>query len=81
MPRLVRLSATGPIKIEPGHEKPVFVCACGLSQNFPICDGSHKGCRAAETDDKALYVYDEARKSVVEVRPDTPPPASPPEPQ
>ncbi|MFN7019827.1 MAG: CDGSH iron-sulfur domain-containing protein [Phycisphaerales bacterium] len=69
MPRYVRFSATGPVKIEPGHEKPVFVCACGLSQKFPLCDGSHKGCPINEPDPAATYIYDEQRKSVVEVRP------------
>ena len=68
MPRLVRFTKTGPIKIEPS-DKPVWVCACGLSQNFPICDGSHKGCAAKEPDATALYVYDEERKSVIETRP------------
>jgi len=34
MARLVKLTATGPVKIEPS-DKPVFVCACGLSKKFP----------------------------------------------
>lgn len=70
MPRLVRLSATGPIKIEANQPKPVWVCACGLSQTFPICDGSHKKCPTTETDPAAVYVYDEARQSIVESRPE-----------
>lgn len=75
MPRLIRLEATGPIKIDPasfprdeqGNLKPIFICACGLSQNLPFCDGTHKACRAAEQPGK-LYVYDDARKVVVEER-------------
>ena len=41
MARLVRLTGTGPQKIEP-TDKPVFVCTCGLSKKFPLCDGTHK---------------------------------------
>lgn len=71
MPRLVRLTATSPRKIEPS-EKAVFVCACGLSQNFPICDGSHKACRETEPDASVLYIYDADRKLIVDRRPDDP---------
>ncbi|MSQ90679.1 MAG: CDGSH iron-sulfur domain-containing protein [Phycisphaerales bacterium] len=55
MARLVKFDGLKPIKIEP-QEKPIFVCACGLSQKFPICDGHHKGC-AAE-DPTRTYQYD-----------------------
>ena len=68
MPRLIRLEAAGPIEVPP-QEKSVWVCACGLSQNLPHCDGSHKVCRKNEEDGK-LYVYDQDRKQVVEVRED-----------
>ncbi len=54
MPRIVTHSGTGPIRIET-QGKPVFVCACGLSAKFPICDGSHKAC-AGEEEGKT-YVY------------------------
>lgn len=67
MPRLVRHDAMGPVKIEP-QDKAIFVCACGLSQNFPFCDGAHKGCKAELPD--RLYVYDEERRQVREVRDD-----------
>lgn len=68
MARLVRHELTGPIRIDP-QEKPVFVCGCGLTQNFPMCDGSHKACKSEQ--DGTLYVYDAERTSVVEERPDS----------
>lgn len=76
MPRLVRFTHTGPIKIEPS-EKPIFVCACGLSQRFPICDGSHKACKTTEPDAAKLYIYDADRRTILETRDE---PAGPTEP-
>jgi CDGSH-type Zn-finger protein len=76
MPRLVRRDALGPIKIDPktlDPEKPIWICACGLSQTFPFCDKSHKVCRETEQPG-VLYVYDRDNKTVVEERPDAPPP-------
>ncbi|MFG0275245.1 MAG: CDGSH iron-sulfur domain-containing protein [Phycisphaerales bacterium] len=67
MPRLVRHDATGPIRIDP-QDKPVFICGCGLTQNFPFCDGAHKACKSEEAG--VLYVYDSERKRIVEERPD-----------
>lgn len=75
MARLIRHEAQGPIKLEPanfprdeqGNLKPIWICACGLSQTMPICDGSHKPCRAVEKEGK-LYVYDTERKRIVEER-------------
>ena len=65
MPRLVQFDANGPIEIPP-QDKSVWVCGCGLSQNFPHCDGSHKKCERAEPDGQKVYVYDEKRKRVIE---------------
>lgn len=72
MPRLVRFDAVKPIKLEP-QDKPVFICACGLSANFPFCDGKHKPC--ADEDPGMLYTYDpetNEAQPVNNVRPDQP---------
>jgi len=77
MARLIRIEATGPVKIDPsagprdehGNLKPLFICACGLSRTLPMCDGSHKQARASEQPGK-LYVYDDDRCTIREVRDD-----------
>lgn len=65
MPRLIPHDATGPIRVEP-QDRPIFICACGLSQKWPFCDGRHNLC-AAEAEGK-VYVYARDRNTVVEVR-------------
>ena len=66
MPRIVKLDATGPIKVEPS-DKPIFVCACGLSRKFPFCDGTHKTCRDEEAG--KIYRYDPETGGRTEVKP------------
>lgn len=71
MARLVRHTATGPYRIEPQDfpkDKPIFICACGLSQNLPYCDGTHKGCRAEI--EGTLYEYEPDGKTVRTTRPE-----------
>ncbi|MGA0173607.1 MAG: CDGSH iron-sulfur domain-containing protein [Phycisphaerales bacterium] len=67
MARLIRTEATGPIRIDP-QDKPVFICACGLSANFPFCDGTHKVCKSEEAG--TLYRYDPETKQVMKTEPD-----------
>ena len=67
MPRMIRHDLTGPVKIEP-QDKPAFVCGCGLTKSFPLCDGSHKAC--TNEDDSKLYTYDKARKNIVDEQAD-----------
>jgi len=69
MPRLVRHDADGPVRIDP-QDKPIFICACGLSQNLPYCDGSHKTAR--QEGPEQLCVYDRQRRTVIETREDLP---------
>lgn len=71
MPRLVRLTQATPVKLEP-RDKPYFVCACGLSRTFPLCDGSHKKLPATEPDPGTLYVYDKDRVNITEHRREDP---------
>lgn len=66
MARIVKLEQTGPVKIEPGHDKPVWVCACGLSRTFPLCDGSHKLTAKVEQPGK-VYHYDPATLAIIRV--------------
>jgi CDGSH-type Zn-finger protein len=68
MARLIRHEATGPQEIKPS-EKSAWVCMCGLSQKYPLCDGSHKIARSTEQAGKC-YLYDKARKNVVQIQDD-----------
>ena len=65
MPRLVHHDQTGPYEVKP-QEQSVWICGCGLSQNLPYCDGSHKKARKEEAG--KLYVYDAQCSNVVEVK-------------
>jgi CDGSH-type Zn-finger protein len=56
MSRIVKRSRSEPYEVTVGGETQ-YICACGLSENLPYCDGSHE-----MTKDEAagkLYWYDE----------------------
>lgn len=66
MSRLVELDATGPKKLDESDLDPekgdVAVCQCGLSEEFPFCDGSH---RATKTETEGVcYRYVETDDGV-----------------
>lgn len=78
MPRMIRVDATGPYKIEPQDfpkdGKAIFICACGLSNKMPYCDGTHKACRVAEQPG-TLYHYDMKTRQITKQEPDVVPPS------
>lgn len=59
MPRLIEHEATGPRKLDESDVDPekgdVAVCQCGLSEEYPFCDGSHR--QVAGEDDDTCYRY------------------------
>lgn len=77
MPRLVRFEGNGPIRIDP-QDKPVFICACGLTRTFPFCDGTHKACKGEEPG--KVYVYDPKSAEIIESHDDDNAAPSPPTP-
>ncbi len=58
MARLVKLIEKGPLQVKANEE--VWVCRCGLSKNYPFCDGSHK--KTQDEKEGKLYIYDENSK-------------------
>lgn len=71
MARLVRHDSTTPFKIDPKTlppDKLISICACGLSQKLPFCDGSHKSCLSEMPG--TLYVYGPDRRSLSATLPD-----------
>ena len=54
MARLVKKEFKGPFEIKVGRDS-IWICMCGLSDNQPFCDDSHK--KTIDEDNKT-YVYD-----------------------
>ncbi len=64
MARLVKMIANGPLKLE-GKDEKYFICQCGLSKNFPFCDGSHK--KTKDEEDGKIYIYDENARIEIKI--------------
>ncbi|GCC11405.1 iron-binding zinc finger CDGSH type [archaeon] len=57
MARIVKLEGKEPKVITEDEAKfPIGICTCGLSTNFPFCNGSHERCGGEE--EGSLYAYD-----------------------
>ena len=58
MAREVTHDATGPTPIDPDeHDGGIYVCACGLSDDKPFCDGSHNA--TADEEEGVTYKYED----------------------
>jgi CDGSH-type Zn-finger protein len=71
MARLVRLTVTDPLKIDPAALPPgqkLSICTCGISAKFPLCDGAHKRARLEQPG--MLYTYSADGTTVLSVVPD-----------
>lgn len=59
MAREVRHEATEPAIFDAddlGEDGKLFICRCGLSEDAPLCDGSHR--RTHDETDGVVYRYD-----------------------
>jgi CDGSH-type Zn-finger protein len=68
MAREVTHDAHGPRIVTPedidDEKGDVAVCLCGLSEEYPFCDGSHR--RTLDEDDDAVYRYVDGERRRVE---------------
>ncbi|MSP33829.1 MAG: CDGSH iron-sulfur domain-containing protein [Rickettsiales bacterium] len=61
--KLPRIAAKAPFKVNVEAGKKYFWCSCGLSQNQPFCDGSHKAHKNADGTSVMKSVVYEATES------------------
>ena len=65
MARLVKKENKGPLEIKVGT-KSIRICMCGLGNNQPFCDESHK--KTADEEDNKTYVYEKEGDNRIEVK-------------
>jgi CDGSH iron-sulfur domain-containing protein 3 len=63
MARFVRKEDRGPMEVRVGNESK-WICMCGLSNNQPFCDGSHKKTADEETGKDYRYNPDGTRNEI-----------------
>jgi len=62
MARIVKHEAKAPMEVKVGSESK-WICMCGLSKNFPFCDGSH---HQTDGEEKGkLYKYADGKRTEV----------------
>lgn len=72
MGRLVEHEATGPRKLDESdidtEKGDIAVCQCGLSEEFPFCDGSHRRTSTEESDVCYRYVGEADHENETQAR-------------
>jgi CDGSH iron-sulfur domain-containing protein 3 len=63
MARKITIKPKKPMMIEKS-DKPIFICACGLSKNKPFCDGAHTITQDEEEGKVYEYNKDGSRKEI-----------------
>lgn len=63
MPREITHDARGPYRIDENdideQKGDIAICMCGLSADYPFCDGSHAGTTDEDPDVRYKYVNDD----------------------